>query len=352
MSDDRPAATIGVIGGSGFSALFDDGAATSRSRVDTPFGPPSAPLTVGQVAGRGVAFLPATWCAAPDPAASGELPGEPLGLAHRWASARCSARARSVRCGPSSGRARSSSPTRWSTAPGAGPTPCTTSRASSSTSPSPIRTAHMDGKSLLAQANSDRLAGRERDGTLVVINGPRFSSRAESRWHAAAGWTVVGMTGMPEASIARELALCYTSLCLVTDHDAGVEGEVAVTHAEVLEVFARNVERLKALIARRRTRPARATTRTASAGTRSTGCPCRSTCREPVPGGRLQDLVLRLRGGSRATAAAPADRAAAAPVRRAGGRSHGGGPPPARARAAGTACRSSSPRATSAPAAS
>ena len=56
------------------------------------------------------------------------------------------------------------------------------------------------------------------------------------------------MTGMPEASAARELALCYTSLCLVTDHDAGVEGGSAVTHAEVLEVFARNVTRLKALV--------------------------------------------------------------------------------------------------------
>ena len=81
-----------------------------------------------------------------------------------------------------------------------------------------------------------------------MINGPRFSSRAESQWHAAAGWSVVGMTGLPEASIARELALCYTSIALVTDHDAGVEGGQAVTHAEVLEVFGRNVERLKSLV--------------------------------------------------------------------------------------------------------
>jgi 5'-methylthioadenosine phosphorylase len=85
-------------------------------------------------------------------------------------------------------------------------------------------------------------------GTLVVINGPRFSSRAESLWHQQAGWTVVGMTGMPEASIARELAMCFTTIALVTDHDAGVEGGEAVTHDEVLKVFASNIDGLKAIL--------------------------------------------------------------------------------------------------------
>jgi 5'-methylthioadenosine phosphorylase len=69
-----------------------------------------------------------------------------------------------------------------------------------------------------------------RDGaTLVVINGPRFSSRAESRWHAAAGAELVGMTAMPEASIARELALCYTTIAVVTDLDAGLAAGEGVT---------------------------------------------------------------------------------------------------------------------------
>ena len=83
-----------------------------------------------------------------------------------------------------------------------------------------------------------------------MINGPRFSSRAESQWLSAAGWSVVGMTGMPEASVARELALCFTSVACVTDMDAGLEGDEGVTHAEVLEVFAGNIERLKALLLR------------------------------------------------------------------------------------------------------
>jgi 5'-methylthioadenosine phosphorylase len=87
-------------------------------------------------------------------------------------------------------------------------------------------------------------------GTLVVINGPRFSSRAESVWHAAQGWSLVGMTGQPEAALARELAMCYTTIAMVTDHDAGIAGQGAVTHSEVLEIFALNLERLRALLHR------------------------------------------------------------------------------------------------------
>ena len=78
-------------------------------------------------------------------------------------------------------------------------------------------------------------------GTLVVIEGPRFSSRAESQWFAAQGWTLIGMTGRPEAVLARELALCYTTIALVTDTDAGVEEGEGVTQAEVFRVFGENV---------------------------------------------------------------------------------------------------------------
>ena len=88
----------------------------------------------------------------------------------------------------------------------------------------------------------------EDGGTLVVVNGPRFSTRAESRWHGAQGWSVVGMTGAPEASIARELALCYTAVAVVTDHDAGVDTGEGVTQAEVFAVFAANIDRLRTLL--------------------------------------------------------------------------------------------------------
>ncbi len=64
------------------------------------------------------------------------------------------------------------------------------------------------------------------------------------------------MTAMPEAAIARELAMCFTTIALVTDHDAGVHGGEAVTHEEVLRVFARNVEGLKEVLKSRARRHA------------------------------------------------------------------------------------------------
>ena len=82
----------------------------------------------------------------------------------------------------------------------------------------------------------------------MVIQGPRFSTRAESRWFSGNGWSIVGMTGFPEAILARELALCYTTISLVTDHDAGVEAGEGVTHDEVLAFFATNVTRMRSLI--------------------------------------------------------------------------------------------------------
>jgi 5'-methylthioadenosine phosphorylase len=85
-------------------------------------------------------------------------------------------------------------------------------------------------------------------GVLVVVNGPRFSSRAESLEFQSHGWSIIGMTAMPEAGLARELALCYTTLALVTDLDAGVEAGTGVTHAKVLEMFAANLPRMRELL--------------------------------------------------------------------------------------------------------
>jgi 5'-methylthioadenosine phosphorylase len=104
------------------------------------------------------------------------------------------------------------------------------------------------GRTVAAAAARDAGLEVTDSGTLVVINGPRFSSKAESQWHQQAGWSIVGMTAMPEAGIARELAMCFTTIALVTDHDAGVHGGEAVTHEEVLAVFARNVDSLKAVL--------------------------------------------------------------------------------------------------------
>src|SRR5262249_58459542 len=87
-------------------------------------------------------------------------------------------------------------------------------------------------------------------GTVVVINGPRFSTRAESRWFQSAGWDTINMTAYPEGYLARELELCYANISMVTDHDVGVDraDARAVTHEQVIKVFNENNERLRELL--------------------------------------------------------------------------------------------------------
>jgi 5'-methylthioadenosine phosphorylase len=237
-------APIGVIGGSGFYSFLDD---AREVRVDTPFGAPSDALTVGEVGGRPVAFVPRH---------GRDHRFQPHRVNYRanlWALRSVGVRQVLAPCAVGSLRAEYGPGTvvlpdqvldrTWGRAhtvyDGEGPVVhvsmadpyCPRGRSAVLTTAAGADEPVVDG------------------GTLVVINGPRFSSRAESQWHASTGGTVVGMTGMPEASIARELAMCFTSLALVTDLDAGVEEGQGVTHHEVLEVFGRNVERLKGLVA-------------------------------------------------------------------------------------------------------
>ncbi len=85
-------------------------------------------------------------------------------------------------------------------------------------------------------------------GTSVVVQGPRFSTRAESQWYAAQGWTVINMTQYPEGYLARELEMCYVNIALITDYDAGVDASEAVVNDDVNRVFAENLDKLKKLI--------------------------------------------------------------------------------------------------------
>ncbi len=88
-------------------------------------------------------------------------------------------------------------------------------------------------------------------GTVVVIPGPRFSTRSESTSYAGEGWHLLNMTQFPEAFLARELEICYATVCVVTDYDVGVPGEVpAVTHAAVMARFAETIGELKETLRR------------------------------------------------------------------------------------------------------
>lgn len=88
-------------------------------------------------------------------------------------------------------------------------------------------------------------------GTIVVINGPRFSTTAESRWFTQSGFHVVGMTQYPEAHLAMEQEIAVVNISLVTDYDCGLvaEGSVApVTADEVRRVFERNSAGIRSVV--------------------------------------------------------------------------------------------------------
>jgi 5'-methylthioadenosine phosphorylase len=85
-------------------------------------------------------------------------------------------------------------------------------------------------------------------GTVVVVQGPRFSTRAESAWYQSAGWDVINMTQYPEAYLARELGMCYSGMALVTDYDAGMEGVEPVTMDQVFAVLGENVARTREIL--------------------------------------------------------------------------------------------------------
>lgn len=236
-------ADIGVIGGSGFYSLLDE---AEEVEVTTPYGPPSDVVTVGRIGSRAVAFLPRH------------------GRDHRFPPHRIPYRAnlwalrslgvRQVLAPSAVGSLRAE------IGPGAIVVPDqlvdrTSGRAQTYYDEGgAVHVSFADpycpsGRSTAVAAA--RAGGWETidGGTLVVIEGPRFSTRAESRWYQQNGWAIIGMTGHPEAVLARELALCYTSLSLVTDHDAGVEAGQGVTHDEVLRFFSQNVARMRALVA-------------------------------------------------------------------------------------------------------
>ncbi|WP_405728662.1 S-methyl-5'-thioadenosine phosphorylase [Streptomyces sp. NBC_01537] len=243
-------AEIGVIGGSGFYSFLDD---VTEITVETPYGPPSDSLFLGKVAGREVAFLPRH-------GRKHHIPPHRINYrANLWALRSLGVRQVLGPCAVGGLR------------PEFGPGTLLVPDQLMDRTKGRTQT-YFDGEALpdgrqpgvvhVSFADPYCPAGRQAavrtareggweavdGGTLVVVEGPRFSTRAESRWHASQGWSVIGMTGHPEAILARELALCYTSLTLVTDLDAGAETGEGVSHHEVLQVFAANVGRLRKVL--------------------------------------------------------------------------------------------------------
>jgi len=90
----------------------------------------------------------------------------------------------------------------------------------------------------------------KRDGVYVCIEGPQFSSYAESMTYKQLGYSVIGMTNMPEAKLAREAEICYATVAMVTDFDCWHPDHDAVTVQDIVRVLSGNVEKAKRLVAR------------------------------------------------------------------------------------------------------
>ena len=240
-------ADIGVFGGSGLYALLDD---ITEVAVDTPYGAPSGPLHVGTLGDRRVAFLPrhgADHAFPPHrinyranvwaihelgvtrllaPCASGSLqpdvkPGEFV-VCDQLVD-RTYGREQTYFDGPGANHVSFADPY------------CSELRA------------------VAIAAARDEGIGVHETGTVVVVQGPRFSTRAESTWYRSAGWQVINMTQYPEAYLARELGICYVSIALITDYDVGVEGIDGiepVTQDEVFGFFEQNVDKVRGLLHR------------------------------------------------------------------------------------------------------
>ncbi len=232
-----PAPRLAVIGGSGFYEFLDE---PRWVEVSTPYGDPSAPVAVGAVAGRPVAFLPRH-------GRRHEFPPHRVNYrANVWALRSLGVRRILAPCAVGS--------LQPDLGPGALVVPDqlvdrTAGRVQTFMDTGAVHVGFADPYCpALRRSLTDADEEIVDTATMVVIEGPRFSTRAESVWYAAQGWSLVNMTGHPEAVLARELAMCYAAIALVTDRDAGISAEESVTQTDVFAEFARNIDRLRALL--------------------------------------------------------------------------------------------------------
>lgn len=236
-------AEIGIFGGSGFYSLLED---VREVKVDTPYGPPSDAVFLATVSGRKVAFLPRhgrnhtipphlinyranVWAmrslgckAIISPCAAGSLQKE-VEPGHF------------VVCDQFVDRTNARKDTFYD-----GPIV---------THVSPAETYHPLLRSLAVQTIRDHGITCHDGGTVVVIQGPRFSTKAESKWFHEAGWEVINMTQYPEAYLCRELGMGVVNISLITDYDSGVHADAEAVNAHnVLEVFKSNSDKIRKVV--------------------------------------------------------------------------------------------------------
>ena len=236
-------ADVGIFGGSGFYKLLDQ---SEEKAIETPYGAPSDKFVLGKLAGKRVAFLPRH------------------GISHQYPPHKINYRA-NLWAMKSLGVTRVISPCAAGSlqkhvAPGhfvvCDQYVDRTCGRSDTFYDGPISTHVSAAEPYCPQLRAlAHEAGRacgitmHPQGTVVVIQGPRFSSKAESKWFTAMGWEVINMTQYPEVHLARELELCFVNISLITDYDSGLVGAVEpVSHNEVMKVFAENLTKLQELL--------------------------------------------------------------------------------------------------------
>ncbi|MCC3761949.1 S-methyl-5'-thioadenosine phosphorylase [Glycomyces sp. TRM65418] len=243
----RPRADIGVFGGTGFYRFADD---AETHEIATPWGPPSAPVHIAAFGSTRVAFLPRH------------------GAGHRFPPHRVNYRANVDAMRRLGVRALVSPFAAGSLRPEIRPgefVVCdqivdrTWGRESTfhdEFEDGPVHTPFAEPydprlRRVVLDAAAEVGVRAHDGGTVVVINGPRFSSRAESRWHRDAGWHVVNMTQSPEAPLAKEAGLPFVGIALVTDYDAGLDEDPdvePVTQEAVFAVFEANLHKVRELL--------------------------------------------------------------------------------------------------------
>jgi 5'-methylthioadenosine phosphorylase len=236
-------ADIGVFGGSGFYSLLEG---VREVKVDTPYGSPSDALFVAEVSGRKVAFLPRH-------SRHHNIPPHMINYrANVWAMRSAGCKCIISPCAAGSLQEH--------VAPGdfvvCDQFVDRTNNRRDTFYDGPI-VAHVSAanpyqpllRQLAIQAIRDNGITCHERGTVVVIQGPRFSTTSESKWFHDAGWEVINMTQYPEAYLCSELGMGVVNISLITDYDSGVHaGTEAVKATDVLEVFKSNSEKIKKVV--------------------------------------------------------------------------------------------------------
>lgn len=236
---------VGIFGGSGFYSLLED---AREVKVSTPYGAPSAPVVIGQISGREVGFMPRH-------GVHHELPPHAINYrANMWAMKQLGATDVILPCAAGSLQAH--------VKPGhfviADQVVDRTSGRHDTFYDGPETTHVSFADPYDAEMRQVAITAAEgldipihESGTVVVIQGPRFSTKAESRWFSQMGWEVINMTQYPEVILARELEMAALNISLITDYDVGLTDDPdisEVSHAEVVEVFQANNEALRKLL--------------------------------------------------------------------------------------------------------